>query len=199
MPAIQTSSRETHSARHVSRTATICAGSSDRRRARGRGRPSVGVRSAAGTKWQEITLAGDILHLGFPVSVLSRRPNAAARGTGALWSMSRQARQRRRRRNHSGLSRAVFIGLGALATTALLAIGGAVAYVLSVAQSAPTVDSLHAIVSGASSQVFAANDTRLGFIQSDELRSPIGWSEIPANLREATVAIEDQRFYKDNG
>jgi penicillin-binding protein 1A len=113
--------------------------------------------------------------------------------------MSRQARQRRRRRNHGGLSRAVFIGLGALATTALLAVGGAVAYVLSVAQSAPTVDSLHAIVAGASSQVFAANGTRLGFIQSDELRSPIGWSEIPANLRNATVAIEDQRFYKDNG
>ena len=70
---------------------------------------------------------------------------------------------------------------------------------LSVAQSAPTVDSLHAIVAGASSQVFAANGTRLGFIQSDELRSPIGWSEIPANLKNATVAIEDQRFYKDNG
>jgi penicillin-binding protein 1A len=113
--------------------------------------------------------------------------------------MSRQARQRGRRRNRSGVSRAVFIGLGALATTVLLAIGGAVAYVLSVAQSAPTVGSLHAIVSGASSQVFAANGTRLGFIQSDELRSPIGWSEIPANLRNATVAIEDQRFYKDNG
>jgi penicillin-binding protein 1A len=113
--------------------------------------------------------------------------------------MSRQARQRRRRRNHGGLSRAVFIGLGAFAATMLLAIGGAVAYVLSVAQSAPTVDSLHAIVAGASSQVFAANGTRLGFIQSDELRSPISWSEIPANLRNATVAIEDQRFYKDNG
>ena len=55
------------------------------------------------------------------------------------------------------------------------------------------------IVDGASSQVFAANGTRLGFIQSDELRSPIGWSEIPANLRNATVAIEDQRFYKDDG
>ncbi|HSZ70519.1 MAG TPA: transglycosylase domain-containing protein [Solirubrobacteraceae bacterium] len=89
--------------------------------------------------------------------------------------------------------------MGALATATLLGIGGAVAYVLSVAQSAPTVGSLHAIVAGASSQLFAADGTRLGFIQSDELRSPIGWSEMPANLRDATVAIEDQRFYKDDG
>ena len=47
--------------------------------------------------------------------------------------------------------------------------------------------------------MFAADGTRLGFIQSDELRTPIGWNEMPANLKDATVAIEDQRFYKNNG
>ena len=74
-----------------------------------------------------------------------------------------------------------------------------VAYVLHVAQSAPALDKLRPLLSGGSSQVFAADGTRLGFIKSDELRSPIGWSEIPANLKNATVAIEDQRFYKNNG
>ncbi len=113
--------------------------------------------------------------------------------------MSLQARQRRRRHNRSGISRVVFVGLGATAVAALLAIGGAVAYVLNVAQSAPTVDELHPILPGASSQVFAADGTRLGFIQTDTLRSPIGWEEIPRNLKDATVAIEDQRFYKDDG
>jgi penicillin-binding protein 1A len=113
--------------------------------------------------------------------------------------MSRQARQRRRRHNRGGFSRVVLVGLSVLATTTLLGIGGAVAYVLSVAQSAPSLGSLHAVLQGIPSQVFATGGTRLGFIQSDELRSPIDWSEIPANLRNATVAIEDQRFYKDNG
>jgi penicillin-binding protein 1A len=113
--------------------------------------------------------------------------------------MSRQARQRRRRRSHGGFPRLLFVGIGVLATAILLAIGGAIAYVLSVAQSAPTVGSLHAIIDGASSQVYAADGTRLGFIQSDDLRSPVGWSEIPTYLKDATVAIEDQRFYKDNG
>ncbi len=76
---------------------------------------------------------------------------------------------------------------------------GAVAYVLSVVQSTPGLAGRHPIIDGASSQVFAADGTRLGFIQSNELRSPIPWSQIPANLANATVAIEDQRFYKDDG
>ncbi len=76
---------------------------------------------------------------------------------------------------------------------------GAIAYVLHVAQSAPALDTLRPLLSGGSSQVFASDGTRLGFIQSDELRSPVGWSQIPQNLKDATVAIEDQRFYKNNG
>jgi len=75
----------------------------------------------------------------------------------------------------------------------------AVGYVLSVAQSAPAIGSLRPILSGGSSQVFAADGTPLGFIQSDELRSPVSWGEIPSNLKNATVAIEDQRFYKNDG
>ena len=64
---------------------------------------------------------------------------------------------------------------------------------------APALASLHPILVGGSSQVFAADGTRLGFIQSDELRTPVGWSEIPTDLKNATVAIEDQRFYKNDG
>lgn len=75
----------------------------------------------------------------------------------------------------------------------------AVGYVLSVAQSDPTLDSLTPKLAGATSQVYAANGTRLGFIQSDVLRSPITTAQMPTNLRNATVAIEDQRFYQNNG
>jgi penicillin-binding protein 1A len=75
----------------------------------------------------------------------------------------------------------------------------AVGNVLNVAQSAPALATLHPILSGGSSQVFAADGTRLGFIRAAEVRSPVGWGEIPENLKNATVAIEDQRFYKNNG
>jgi penicillin-binding protein 1A len=84
---------------------------------------------------------------------------------------------------------------GALIIGAIAAIG----YVLDVARSAPALATLHPILSGGSSQVFASDGTRLGFIQSDQLRTPVGWNEIPTTLKNATVAIEDQRFYKHDG
>jgi penicillin-binding protein 1A len=113
--------------------------------------------------------------------------------------MSRQARQRRRRHNRGGPTRLLLIGFGAVAALLTLGTIGAIGYVLSVAQSAPTLASLQLRVDGASSRVFAADGTPLGYIQSDELRSPVGWEEIPNSLKEATVAIEDQRFYHNDG
>ena len=93
----------------------------------------------------------------------------------------------------------MLVGGGVLATTLVLGAIAAVGYVLHVAATAPSLASLHPILGGGSSQVFAADGTRLGFIQSDELRTPVGWNEIPADLKNATVAIEDQRFYKNDG
>jgi penicillin-binding protein 1A len=93
----------------------------------------------------------------------------------------------------------VFVGLSGIAGAIVLGAIVAVGYVLSVAQSAPSLDALAPKLAGASSQVFAANGTRLGFIQSDVLRSPITTGQMPTVLREATVAIEDQRFYQNNG
>jgi penicillin-binding protein 1A len=113
--------------------------------------------------------------------------------------MSRQARQRRRRHNRAGPTRILLVGGGVLAITLVLGAIAAVGYVLHVAGTAPKLAELHPIISQGASQVYAADGTRLGFIQSDNVRSPVGWSEIPADLKNATVAIEDQRFYKNDG
>jgi penicillin-binding protein 1A len=113
--------------------------------------------------------------------------------------MSRQARQRRRRHNRAGPTRFLLVGGGVIVTALIVGAIAAVGYVLNVAQSAPSIDSLRPIIGGGSSQVYAADGTRLGFIQSDELRTPVSWGQIPTDLKNATVAIEDQRFYKNDG
>jgi penicillin-binding protein 1A len=113
--------------------------------------------------------------------------------------MSRLARQRRRRHHGSGGARFALIAGGTAVTAVIVATIVAVAYVLNVAASATPPNRLHPLVTGGSSQVFASDGTRLGFIQSDELRTPVGWNAIPADLAHATVAIEDQRFYKHDG
>ncbi len=113
--------------------------------------------------------------------------------------MSRQARQRRRRNGRGTGVRFLLIGGGTLVAALIIGTIAAVAYVLNVADEATPPKDLKPLVTGGSSQVFASDGTRLGFIQSDELRTPVGWSSIPPNLRNATVAIEDQRFYKHDG
>jgi penicillin-binding protein 1A len=113
--------------------------------------------------------------------------------------MSRQARQRRRRRNRTGPTGVLFIGLGVIAAAVVVGAIAAVGYVLSVAQSEPSLSSLKPVVSGGTSSVYAANGQRLGFIQSDALRTPIPTAQMAPYVRDATVAIEDQRFYHNDG
>ena len=91
-----------------------------------------------------------------------------------------------------------------LAFAVLLAIVGigvasAGIWVLDVAASAPSIDSLKPIDSGANSEVFAADGTSLGYVQCDVIRDPVALKEVPKRLRNATIAIEDEHFYEHDG
>ena len=91
------------------------------------------------------------------------------------------------------------LGLGLLATVVVIGVLSAVGYVLAIAATAPNLDELKPADKGQLSVVYAVDGTRLGFIQSDVLRRVIPWRDIPRGLRRATVAIEDERFYKHGG
>ncbi len=114
--------------------------------------------------------------------------------------MSRRARQSRRRRSQRGPSRAVFVVLGAILASVIVAVCAGLGYVVSVAATAPDISKLKPLDQGATSAVYAADGReRLGFIQGDVLRTPIRSSRMPETMRQATVAIEDRRFYKHRG
>ncbi|MGZ4313349.1 MAG: transglycosylase domain-containing protein, partial [Solirubrobacteraceae bacterium] len=68
-----------------------------------------------------------------------------------------------------------------------------------VAQSAPDISQLKPRDPGQTSEVFAADGTVLGYINSDILRTFVHSNQIPRPLKQATVAIEDRRFYKHGG
>jgi penicillin-binding protein 1A len=85
---------------------------------------------------------------------------------------------------------------GAAAAIGALSVVG---YILAVAATAPNVNDLKPINKGASTEIFAANGRRLGYVNSSTIRTPIAWSDMPVVLRNATVAIEDQRFYHHGG
>ena len=112
--------------------------------------------------------------------------------------MSHRQRKTRRRKRHGAGSK-VLLGLGVIATICVIGVLSAAGYVLAIAAGAPDLSELKADDKGQLSVVFAADGTRLGFIQSDILRRVVPWEDIPVDLRRATVAIEDERFYKHEG
>jgi penicillin-binding protein 1A len=113
--------------------------------------------------------------------------------------MSRRERQRRRRRHGNGGARVLFLALGVVTATVAIVALGIVGWVVSVATSGPSLDGLQPVNPGSSSVVYAADGSRLGFIQSDVLRTPVLSSEIPQSVKDATIAIEDRRFWDHRG
>ena len=103
--------------------------------------------------------------------------------------MSRRERQRRKQRNEGGPHRIIFLTLGLVVTSVAIAGIAAVAWVINVANSAPSLDTKKPIELGATSRIYAADGkTRLGFINANVLRTPVHSDEIPDIVREATVA-----------
>jgi penicillin-binding protein 1A len=112
--------------------------------------------------------------------------------------LSHAARIRRRRRG-PGPSRYVLLGVLVVLVLGLVAGGLALGWVYKTAASAPPLSSLKQRNPGSLTEVFASDGTRLGFIQADDLVQPVNSKRIPDVMRQATVAIEDERFYKHKG
>src|SRR3954449_12313349 len=106
------------------------------------------------------------------------------------------------RRRHRGAHYGRWIVLAAVVVLLIgaAAAGAAVTWVLRTANSAPALSSYVPKNPGSLSEVFAADGkTRLGFIQNDDLVTPVASDQFPKVLNDATVAIEDERFYKHKG
>jgi penicillin-binding protein 1A len=110
--------------------------------------------------------------------------------------MTASERQRRRKTRHSDPAPFLLIVAGALfGMLALILIVG-VTYVAAIAEKVPPLDKLTPITQGQASQVYYDDGSEIGLLKSTILRQPVSGSQIPAYLREATVSIEDQRFYQ---
>jgi len=113
--------------------------------------------------------------------------------------MTRSQRNRHRRSTSGGpRSKALLAGL---VVGIVIALGGlgAVGYVVSVAASSPPLTAIEARDPGQSSSVYASDNTRLGFIEANELRQEVPGDKLPKTLKDATVAIEDERYYRHKG
>ncbi len=114
--------------------------------------------------------------------------------------MSRRDRQRRRKRNRGSPVRRVIVLTAVLSLAGIaLGVAGVAGWVVSVADSAPDITQLKPRDQGQVSEVFASDGSVLGYISSDTLRSYVAAPQIPRVLKNATIAIEDRRFYHHGG
>src|ERR671916_39635 len=107
----------------------------------------------------------------------------------------RQRKQRRGRRRRGGATKFAF-GFGVLALIAAIGLMSVAGYVIAVAATAPDLSELKPADKGSNSVIFAADGSRLGYVQSDEIRTPIPIGDMPRSLRNAVVAIEDENFWE---
>jgi penicillin-binding protein 1A len=109
-------------------------------------------------------------------------------------------RQRKsRRRRHGGARSKILLSLGVVGLLCAIGVLSVAGYVLAVAATGPNLTELKPNDKGATSVIYAADGSRLGYVQSDEIRTPIAWHHMTREMRNATVAIEDERFYKHKG
>jgi len=110
------------------------------------------------------------------------------------------ARARRRAQQSGGsVGKKILLVFAVVFAAIGIAAASAGIWVLDVAASAPSIDTLKPLDSGANSEVFAADGTSLGYVQTDVVRDPVDLKKIPEKLENATVAIEDENFREHDG
>jgi penicillin-binding protein 1A len=128
--------------------------------------------------------------------------NGNGNGNGALGpanNRNRRRRRLRRRRDRSQSRRFVLVSilavvLGGIAVLVAAAFTGASAF-----RSSCSLASLRPVSIGQNSFVYAADGSILGAIPAEKNRQPIALDQASHLLAEATVAIEDRRFYAHDG
>ncbi len=108
-------------------------------------------------------------------------------------------RNRRRHRRRGGVASKVLFVVGGLFVAIALGAIAVTSWVLDVAAEAPPLSDCRPIDKSGNSAIYAADGSRLGYVASDEAHTPISIDRVPPVLEQATVAIEDERFFEHDG
>ncbi len=84
------------------------------------------------------------------------------------------------------------LSVAAVAIGALLAVG----WVVAVADDAPNLKSLTPRHANPPTEIFASDGSALGYVHTNTIYNYVLPNQIPTRLKQATIAIEDRRFYQ---
>jgi penicillin-binding protein 1A len=113
-----------------------------------------------------------------------------------VYARRRRKRKRVERKQHR--RRAVVFALTAVLAL-LFVVGGAAVTGVATFGSSCDLNTLQQVEIGSNTFVYAADNSRLGVIPAERNRQPVPLKRISRWMPEATVAIEDRRFYEHGG
>jgi penicillin-binding protein 1A len=126
--------------------------------------------------------------------------------SGERMKLGRQRRSARERRSEKAHRRRIIILIAVLVVIPIIAAGffGATLLlglqaVASVQTDIPSLSDQHQVSLAETSSLYAADGTLLAYLHGVENRTVISGKQIPQVLRNAVVAIEDERFYSHQG
>jgi penicillin-binding protein 1A len=118
----------------------------------------------------------------------------------------RTSRRRHARHSRGTARRRTRFIVGVAVAIPLLVVGGVLGVsllgmraVASVQQSIPSLEAQGSISLAQTTEIYASNGALLAYLHDDQNRTVIKAASIPDILRQAVVAIEDERFYEHNG
>jgi penicillin-binding protein 1A len=111
-----------------------------------------------------------------------------------LFARSRQLRAARRRRRRRGVVAGIVVAVAVALAAGIGATAGVFAY-----GSSCDLDSLHPVLIGRNSFVYAADGSLLGSIPAERNRQPVAAEDMSPWVRKAAIAVEDRRFYEHGG
>ncbi len=118
---------------------------------------------------------------------------------------TRRSRDNRRRRLSQGRGLGQALTVALVLTPFLVLILGLGTFTLglrtavAVGEDVPRIEDQKQVVLAQTSRIYAADGTLLAYLHGVENRTLIGGERIPELVKDAVVAIEDERFYKHNG
>ena len=115
----------------------------------------------------------------------------------------RGSARRKRRHDRRGLTQAIIVVLACTPfLVALLGLGVftvGVRTAAAISAEAPKLEDQKKVVLAETSRIYAADGTLLAYLHGTENRTIIGGERIPQVVKDAVVAIEDERFYQHQG
>ncbi|CAN5204685.1 penicillin-binding protein 1A [soil metagenome] len=127
------------------------------------------------------------------------RNDGKSRPAVNVYANHRRRDRNRRRRHHAARRRLVLLTIGLGAAAILAALTAAAFTGASAFRNSCSLELLRPVTLGQNSFVYAADGTPLGAIPAERNRQPVKLKRMSASIREATVAIEDRRFYQHGG